>query len=166
MFKCGKIIITLSKVFTINMRTKLKVIIPMNRPISMMTSSNGYIFRVTGPLCGEFTVSGEFPTHKPVTRIFDVFFGLRLNKRLSKQPWGWWFETLSWSLWRQYNVTQTMPAFGIEGTLTPNAGIGRLIKPAAVENMTLPLKSKKFCHDYLPRLCYGVVMTYYWDIAW
>ena len=29
----------------------------------MMTSSNGNIFRVTGPLCGEFTGPGEFP-HK------------------------------------------------------------------------------------------------------
>ena len=26
-----------------------------------MTSSNGNIFRVTGPLCGEFTGPGEFP---------------------------------------------------------------------------------------------------------
>ena len=69
----------------------------------MMTSSNGNIFRVTGPLCGEFTSPGEFPTQRPVTRSFDVFFDLRLNKRLSKQPWGWWFETLSWSLWRQCN---------------------------------------------------------------
>ena len=43
---------------------------------------------------------GEFTTQRPVTRSFDVFFDLRLNKRLSKQPWGWWFETLSWSLWR------------------------------------------------------------------
>ena len=70
----------------------------------MMTSSNGNIFRVTGPLCGEFTGPGEFPTQRPVTRGFDVFFDLRLNKRLSKQPWGWWFETPSWSLWRQCNV--------------------------------------------------------------
>ena len=66
-----------------------------------MTSSNGNIFRVTGPLCGEFT--GEFPTQRPVTRSFDVFFDLHLNKRLSKQPWGWWFEMASWSLWRQCN---------------------------------------------------------------
>ena len=71
---------------------------------SMMTSSNGNIFRVTGPLCGEFTGPGEFPTQRPVTRSFDVYFDLRLNKRLSKQPWGWWFETLSWSLWRHRNV--------------------------------------------------------------
>ena len=69
-----------------------------------MTSSNGNIFRVTGPLCGEFTGPGEFPAQRPVTRSFDVSFDLRLNTRLSKQPWGWWFETLSWSLWRQCNV--------------------------------------------------------------
>ena len=71
--------------------------------IYMMTSSNGNIFRVTGPLCGEFTGPGEFPTQRPVTQSFDVFFDLRLNKPLSKQPWGWWFETLSRSLWRHRN---------------------------------------------------------------
>ena len=53
---------------------------------TMMTSSNGNIFRVTGPLCGEFTGPGEFPTQRPVTRSFDVFFDLRMNKWLSKQP--------------------------------------------------------------------------------
>ena len=71
---------------------------------TMMTSSNGNIFRVTGPLCGEFTGPGEFPTQRPVTRSFYVFFDLRLNKRLSKQSWGWWFETPSWSLWRHCNA--------------------------------------------------------------
>ena len=69
-----------------------------------MTSSNGNIFRVTGPLCGEFTDPGDFPTQRPVTRSFGVFFDLRLNKRLSKQPWGWWFETPSSSLWRHCNA--------------------------------------------------------------
>ena len=54
--------------------------------VYMMTSSNGNIFRVTGPLCGEFTGPGEFPTQRPVMRSFDVLFDLRLNKRLSKQP--------------------------------------------------------------------------------
>ena len=29
-------------------------------------------------------VPGEFPAQRPVTRSFDVFFDLRLNKRLSK----------------------------------------------------------------------------------
>ena len=58
-------------------------------------------FRVTGPLCGE---SGEFPSQRPVTRSFDVFFYLRLNKQLSKQSWGWWSETPSRSSWRRCNV--------------------------------------------------------------
>ena len=70
----------------------------------MMTSSNGNIFRVTGPLCGEFTGPGEFPTQRPVTRSFDVYFDLRLNKRLCKQSWGLWFETLLCPLWRHSNV--------------------------------------------------------------
>ena len=69
--------------------------------LQMMTSSNGNIFRVIGPLCGEFTGPSEFPTKRPVTRSFDVFFDLSLNKRLSKQWWGWWFETQSCPLWRQ-----------------------------------------------------------------
>ena len=46
---------------------------------------------------------GDFPTQRPVTRSFYVFLDLRLNKRLSKQSWGWWFETLSRSLWRHRN---------------------------------------------------------------
>ena len=69
----------------------------------MMTSSNGNIFRVTGHLSGEFTGPGEFPTQRPVTRSFDVFFDLHPNKRLSKQWWGWWFETLSCPFWRHRN---------------------------------------------------------------
>ena len=71
--------------------------------IYRMTSSNGNIFRVTGHLCGEFTGPGEFPTQMPVMRSFDGFFDISLNKRLSKQPLGWGFETPSWSLWRHYN---------------------------------------------------------------
>ena len=40
-------------------------------------------FRVTGHLCGDSPVRGEFPAQRPVTRSFDSFFDLRLNKRLS-----------------------------------------------------------------------------------
>ena len=52
---------------------------------------------------GKSPVTGEFPALRPVTRGFDVFFDLRLNKRLSKQSWGWWFETLLRPLWRHCN---------------------------------------------------------------
>ena len=56
-------------------------------------------------ICAENSpVPGEFTTQRPVTWSFDVFFDLRLNKRLSKQWWGWWFETLSCQLWRHLNV--------------------------------------------------------------
>ena len=52
---------------------------------------------------GNSLVPGEFPAQRPVTRSFNVFFDLRLNKRLSKQSWGWWFETLPCTLWRHCN---------------------------------------------------------------
>ena len=74
------------------------------RCLSMMTSSNGNIFRVTGSLCaGNSPVTGEFPAQRPVTRSFDVFFDLRLITRLSKQSRGWWFETPSRPLWCHCN---------------------------------------------------------------
>ena len=76
--------------------------------IFMMTSSNGNIVRVTGHLCGNSPVPVEFTAQRPVTRSFDVFFDLRLNKRLSKQSWGWLFETLSRPLWRHRNVSIIM----------------------------------------------------------
>ena len=47
----------------------------------MMTSSNGNILRVTGLCAGKSPVPGEFPAQRPVTRSFDVFFDLRVNKR-------------------------------------------------------------------------------------
>ena len=49
---------------------------------------------------GNSPATGELPAQRPVKRTFDVFFDLHLNKRLSKQWWGWWFETLSCPLWR------------------------------------------------------------------
>ena len=52
---------------------------------------------------GNSPAPGEFPAQKPVTRSFEVFFDLCLNKRLSKQSWEWWFETLPRPLWRQCN---------------------------------------------------------------
>ena len=83
--------------------------VPLLRRVSkivsiMMTSSNGNIFRVTGHLCGEFTGPRWIPAERPVTQSFDVLFDQRLNKRLSKQSWGWWFDTLPRPLWRHCNV--------------------------------------------------------------
>ena len=49
-------------------------------------------------------VTSEFPAQRPVTRSFDLFFDVRLNKRLSIQSWGGWFETPSRSLWHHCNA--------------------------------------------------------------
>ena len=52
-------------------------------------------------LCaGNSPVTDEFPPQRPVARSFNVFFDLRLNKWLSKQWWGLWFETPLRPLWR------------------------------------------------------------------
>ena len=66
----------------------------------MMTSWNGIIFRVTDPLCGEFTGHRWIPhTKASDTELWCFVFYRHLNKRLSKQSRGWWFETPSCSLW-------------------------------------------------------------------
>ena len=59
-------------------------------------------------------VTGEFPAQRPVTRNFDVFFDLRLNKRLSKQSWGSWFETTSRPLWRHSNVNDLTNSYVLD----------------------------------------------------
>ena len=76
-------------------------------------------FRITGPLSWwrhqmeAFSASLAFvrgihrsPVNSPGKgqRGFDAFFDLRMNKRLSKQSWGWWFETQSRPLWRHCNA--------------------------------------------------------------
>ena len=61
-------------------------------------------FSVSLALCaGNSMVTGEFLSQRPVTRSFDDFFDLRLNKRLSKQSRREGFETPSRSLWRHCN---------------------------------------------------------------
>ena len=70
---------------------------------TMMTSSNRNISASLAICAGNSPVTGEFPAQRPVMRSFEVFFDLWLNRRLSKQSWGWWFETPSPPLWRQCN---------------------------------------------------------------
>ena len=57
---------------------------------------------------GNSPVPGEFRAQRPVTRSFDVFFALHPNKRLSKQWWGWWFETPPFPLRRHRNGCQNV----------------------------------------------------------
>ena len=49
------------------------------------------IFSALLAICaGNSPVTGELPTQRPMTQSFGVFFDLSLNKRPSKQSWGWW----------------------------------------------------------------------------
>ena len=86
-------------------------------------------------LCaGNSPVTREFPTQRPVTRSFDVFFGLRLNKRLSKQSLIWdaiapimtpqqWYRLEGWqppahytsatSFMERYRCDKTNPAINV-----------------------------------------------------
>ena len=69
-------------------------------------------------LCaGNSPVTGEFPSQRPVTRSFDVFFDLCLNKRLSKPSRRRWFETPSCPLCRHCNADD-----GLQWIPQPNVG--------------------------------------------
>ena len=94
----------------------------------MMTSSNGKFVALLAIYVANSPVPGEFPAQRPVTRSFGVFFDLRLNKRLSKQSWGWWFDRLSRPLWRHRNgmmQTDTTPVSpGAKGLNLAEPGFG------------------------------------------
>ena len=53
---------------------------------------------------GNPPVTSEFPSQRPVTCSFDVFFDLCLNKQLSKQSRRWWCEMPPHSLRHHWNV--------------------------------------------------------------
>ena len=78
----------------------------------ILTSSNGKKKSALLALCARNSpVTGEFPAQRPETRSCDVFIDLQLNKRRSKQSWGWWFETPSCSLWRHCNGQNSCPVY-------------------------------------------------------
>ena len=72
-------------------------------PLDMMASWMRTFSGLLTLFAGNSLVTGEFPSQRPAPRSFDVFFDLRLNKRLSKQSRCRWNETQLRSLWRQCN---------------------------------------------------------------
>ena len=72
-------------------------------------------FRVTGHLCREFTGHRWISRTKVIDAELSCFFDLRLNKRLSKQWWGWWFETPSHPLRRHCIVIVMRGAIPFHG---------------------------------------------------
>ena len=96
----------------------------------MMTSSNENSTRITDPLscvCGEFTDLDH--QWIPLTNWWSANSPHRhdkgpvmrpVNERLSKQSWGWIFETSSHPLWRHCNVSGFSVTYGgskVTGTI-------------------------------------------------
>ena len=82
-------------------------------------------------LCaGNSPVTGEFPAQRPMTRSFDDFYDLRPNRRFSKQPWVWWFETPSRPLWRHcdgFTTSRNLIWRARQVEWTPHSGINWLV---------------------------------------
>ena len=135
-------------------------------------------FSALPALCaGNSPVPGEFPAQRPVTRSLDVFFDLRLNKRLSKQSWGWWFETLSCPLWRHCDgipmhqmfhyiqikirfsdkTTQQPLEIYRESTFFPEIIFWCLKSPAIQSGDFFSQRSKQAPHSSLVRAIHGVL---------
>ena len=80
-------------------------------------------------LCeGISPITGEFPSHRPVTQSFDIFFDLHLNKRLRKQSRRRWFDAgdlrhhrAHYSVCRLYYDTEVEQNFAIYHLSCSNA---------------------------------------------
>ena len=99
-------------------------------------------------LCaGNSPVTGEFPAQRPVMRSFDVFFDLHLNKRLSNQSWGWWFDMLSCPLWRHRN------GFFSDETVLQKFPVQQILVGSGMEYMYYPFICLKeafyWCFKYI-----------------
>ena len=95
------------------LRTIHKTTIAINQKITQWCSF--FLSIVYNPFlyCANPPMTVGFPQQRPVTLSFDVFFDLRLNKRLSKQSRHRWFETPSRSLLRHCNYTVLRNDFGM-----------------------------------------------------
>ena len=90
-------------------------------------------------ICAENSlVTGEFPAQRPVTRSFD----LHLNKRLSKQSRGWWFEAQSRPLWRHCNAENNRLTYSCDGFVLRWRTIGGYIYRPRQHTSSYSIKSK------------------------
>ena len=79
---------------------------PNGSPVELMTWWRHEMETISALLAlytGNSLVTGEFPSQRPVTRSLIFSLICALKNRLSKQSWGLWFETPSFSLWHHCN---------------------------------------------------------------
>ena len=114
-----------------------------------MTSSNGNISALLAICVGNSTVPGKFPAQRPVTRSFDIFFHLRLNKQLNKQSRDWWFQAPSHQLWRHSNVYYSSCNWRMSQDLLLTQIGNWLTLVTSPSHVYLPFKIQSFYH-FLP----------------
>ena len=106
-------------------------------------------------LCeGKPPVSGGFPSRRLVTWSFDVFFDLRLNKRLSKQSRRHWNETPPSSLWRHCNeLPDTVSAMGNDNLTTSISSHGIILVPLHIPASAPEPHERDQSNITLPNTC-------------
>ena len=139
---------------------------PTQRPVALMFSMiciNGWVtngeagdlrrhrahYDITVMYLRKPVGSGFGSMTRPVTRSFDVFFDLRLNKRLSKQSWGWWFETLECP-WRHCNVYNYHHVFeeNTAGISIPIIYLNYIICKINISKYAVTELKSKWCCQY------------------
>ena len=114
-----------------------------------MTSSNGNILRVTGPLWGESTGDQWIPSQRPMTQRSNVFFDLHLNERLSKQSKCSYYDVIVMGLWQHFQLLY--------------ADIGpRLSTKTVLPGMGFPLWRWGGSLIFIMGICTGKTASLYW----
>ena len=106
-------------------------------------------------------VPGEFHAQRPVTRSFDFFFDPRLNKWLSKQSWGWRFETLSWPLRRHCNVIIMHNAHNLQTFNITRITCKRLVIFSLLFNSTMIYPATYVCNNLQVRVIVQYILGCY-----
>ena len=113
-------------------------------------------FSTLQALCeGNPSVAGGFPSQRLVTRRFDVFFDLRLNKRLSKQSRHHWLVTPPRSLWLYHPKNEEINKFFLSSVRPDGASYENFFRVIG------PLWGKSILHRWVPRK--GPEM---WTVMW
>ena len=112
-------------------------------------SSNGNIFRVTGPWIHRLPT--HFPRKGQSRGTLMCFFNVHLNKRLNKQWSCRWFETPRCSLWRQCNVSRSYWHYGMLVSSSCSCRIWTniaqyVLEPRATQPLRFPISNQFNIH--------------------
>ena len=116
-----------------------------NRYRLMMTSSNGNVFHVTGPLWGESTGERWIPLTKANAAELWCFLWSASEKILSRQSRCRWFEKPSRSLWYHCNADSTWLIIHVNETNVIMMQLVFNLVRNAIQNISIWLSWKSLC---------------------